>query len=174
MAARGQAPPVQAAPRREKGVRQAGGEGLRRLLRHGPAVRGEERGVELAAELDAREAQGFPLLDRLAGECQVDFWQADLRVRGVAARGLALAPLTRPPRPCLSVRDGAKGRSSRSLSERKLDSVLLYRLLLLPLHLEQRTCRFEGTVLPPFETGLMWSMCRPTPSGMYLPQIWQV
>lgn len=49
-----------------------------------------------------------------------------------------------------------------------------YRLLLLPLHLEQRTWRFEGTVLPPLDTGTMWSMCRPTPSGMYLPQIWQV
>lgn len=44
VAARGQAPLVQTAPHREEGVRQADGEGLRRLLRHGPAVREEERG----------------------------------------------------------------------------------------------------------------------------------
>lgn len=45
------------------------------------------RREELAAGLDAREAQGFLLLDWLPGECQVDFGQADLRVRGVVTRG---------------------------------------------------------------------------------------
>ena len=45
------------------------------------------RREELAAELDAREAQGFLLLDWLPGECQVDFGQADFRVRGVVTRG---------------------------------------------------------------------------------------
>ncbi|HJG37220.1 IS21 family transposase [Enorma phocaeensis] len=42
---------------------------------------------ELAAGRDAREAQGFLLLDWLPGECQVDFGQADFRVRGVVQRG---------------------------------------------------------------------------------------
>lgn len=42
---------------------------------------------ELAAELDAREAQGFLLPGWLPGECQVDFGQADFRVRGVVTRG---------------------------------------------------------------------------------------
>lgn len=42
---------------------------------------------ELAAELDAREAQGFLLLDWAPGECQVDFGQADFRVCGVVTRG---------------------------------------------------------------------------------------
>ena len=46
---------------------------------------------ELADELDAREAQGFLLLDWLPGECQVDFGQADFRVRGVVQRGHFLA-----------------------------------------------------------------------------------
>lgn len=41
----------------------------------------------LAAELAAREAQGFLLLDWLPGECQVDFGRADFRVRGVVQRG---------------------------------------------------------------------------------------
>lgn len=45
------------------------------------------RREELAAEADAREAQGFLLLDWLPGECQVDFGQADFRVRGVVQRG---------------------------------------------------------------------------------------
>lgn len=45
------------------------------------------RRAELAAELDARESQGFLLLDWLPGECQVDFGQADFRVRGVVTRG---------------------------------------------------------------------------------------
>lgn len=49
------------------------------------------RREELAAELDAREAQGFLLLDWLPGECQVDFGQADFRVRGVVTRGHFLA-----------------------------------------------------------------------------------
>lgn len=42
---------------------------------------------KLATEHDAREAQGHPLLDRAPGECQVDFGQADFRVRGVITRG---------------------------------------------------------------------------------------
>lgn len=46
---------------------------------------------ELATELDAREAQGFLLLDWAPGECQVDFGQADFRVRGVVQRGHFLA-----------------------------------------------------------------------------------
>ena len=59
------------------------------------------RGGGLAAELDAREAQGFPPLNWLAGECQVDFGQADFRVCGVVARGLALAhSLVRTARVC--------------------------------------------------------------------------
>lgn len=45
------------------------------------------RREELASELDAREAQGFLLLDWPPGECQVDFGQADFRVRGVVTRG---------------------------------------------------------------------------------------
>ncbi|WP_158098403.1 IS21 family transposase [Collinsella sp. An307] len=45
------------------------------------------RRTELAAGLDSREAQGFLLLDWLPGECQVDFGQADFRVRGVLIRG---------------------------------------------------------------------------------------
>lgn len=45
------------------------------------------RRTELAAGLDSREAQGFLLLDWLPGECQVDFGQADFRVRGVFTRG---------------------------------------------------------------------------------------
>lgn len=43
-----------------------------------------------------------------------------------------------------------------------------------PLHFEQSTCRLDGTVLPPLATGTIWSMCNPTPSGMYFPHIWQV
>lgn len=172
VAARGQAPLVQTAPHREEGVRQADGEGLRRLLRHGPAVREEERGARGRARRPG--GAGVPAAQlarrRVPGGLRAGGLPRVRRRRAGAGAG----PLTRPHRPCLSVRDGAKGCSSRLLSERKLDSVLLYRLLLLPLHLEQRTCRFEGTVLPPFETGLMWSMCRPTPSGMYLPQILQV
>ena len=52
---------------------------------------------ELAAELDAREAQGFLLLDWLPGECQVDFGQADFRVRGVVTRGHFLVWNSRTP-----------------------------------------------------------------------------
>lgn len=49
------------------------------------------RRAELAAERDAREAQGFLLLDWAPGECQVDFGQADFRVGGVVQRGHFLA-----------------------------------------------------------------------------------
>ncbi|MBM6907162.1 hypothetical protein [Collinsella intestinalis] len=45
------------------------------------------RREEHAAELDAREAQESLLLDWAPGECQVDFGQADFRVRGVVTRG---------------------------------------------------------------------------------------
>ena len=47
----------------------------------------KRRREELGAELDAREARGFLLLDWLPDECQVDFGQADFRVRGVVQRG---------------------------------------------------------------------------------------
>ena len=33
--------------------------------------------------------------------------------------------------------------------------VEIYFALFLPLHLEQRTCRFAGTVFPPFATGII-------------------
>lgn len=45
------------------------------------------RREELAAEPGAREAQGFLPPGWLPGECQVDFGQADFRVRGVVTRG---------------------------------------------------------------------------------------
>jgi len=45
------------------------------------------RREEMAREADRRDAQGFLQLDWLAGECQVDFGQADFRVRGVLTRG---------------------------------------------------------------------------------------
>ncbi|WP_204212603.1 IS21 family transposase [Collinsella sp. An271] len=47
----------------------------------------KRRRRELAAGRDAREAQGYLLLDWAPGECQVDFGQADFRVRGVVQRG---------------------------------------------------------------------------------------
>lgn len=45
------------------------------------------RREEMAEERDARDAQGYLQLSWLPGECQVDFGEADLGVRGVAARG---------------------------------------------------------------------------------------
>lgn len=42
---------------------------------------------EMAREADQRDAQGFLQLDWLAGECQVDFGQADSGVRGALTRG---------------------------------------------------------------------------------------
>lgn len=45
------------------------------------------RREEMAREADQRDAQGFLQLDWLAGECQVDFGQADFRVRGALTRG---------------------------------------------------------------------------------------
>jgi hypothetical protein len=45
------------------------------------------RREEMAAEAEARDAQGFLQLDWAPGECQVDFGQADFRVRGVLTRG---------------------------------------------------------------------------------------
>lgn len=45
------------------------------------------RRQEMAEERDRRDAQGFPGLSWLPGECQVDFGEADLGVRGVTVRG---------------------------------------------------------------------------------------
>ncbi len=46
----------------------------------------KRRREEMARELGSREAQGYLLLEWAPGECQVDFGQADLRVRGVVER----------------------------------------------------------------------------------------
>ena len=45
------------------------------------------RREEMAAERDARDAAGYLELSWLPGECQVDFGEADFRVRGVTTRG---------------------------------------------------------------------------------------
>lgn len=45
------------------------------------------RKEEMARERGARDAQGYLQLRWLAGECQVDFGEADFRVRGVLQRG---------------------------------------------------------------------------------------
>lgn len=45
------------------------------------------RREEMRAERDARDQQGYLDLDWLPGECQVDFGEADFRVRGVVTRG---------------------------------------------------------------------------------------
>lgn len=45
------------------------------------------RRQEMAEERDRRDARGFPELSWLPGECQVDFGEADLGVRGVTVRG---------------------------------------------------------------------------------------
>ena len=47
----------------------------------------KRRREEMAAERDARDAQGYLELDWLPGECEVDFGEADFRVRGVLTRG---------------------------------------------------------------------------------------
>ena len=47
----------------------------------------KERREEMAAERDARGLAGFLALEWLPGECQVDFGEADFRVRGVVTRG---------------------------------------------------------------------------------------
>lgn len=41
----------------------------------------------MARERDRRDAEGLPTLRRLPGEVQVDFGEADFRVRGVVTRG---------------------------------------------------------------------------------------
>ena len=41
----------------------------------------------MAEERDRRDAQGYLELSWLAGECQVDFGEAGLGVRGVVTRG---------------------------------------------------------------------------------------
>lgn len=48
------------------------------------------RRQETAEERDRRDAQGFLGLSWLPGECQVDFGEADLGVRGVTVRGKCL------------------------------------------------------------------------------------
>lgn len=48
------------------------------------------RRQEMAEERDRRDAQGFLELSWLPGECQVDFGEADLGVRGVTVRGKCL------------------------------------------------------------------------------------
>lgn len=47
----------------------------------------KEKREEMAAERDARGLAGFLALEWLPGECQVDFGEADFRVRGVVTRG---------------------------------------------------------------------------------------
>ncbi len=47
----------------------------------------KRRREQMAAEREEREALGFLQLSWLAGECQVDFGEADFRVRGVVRRG---------------------------------------------------------------------------------------
>ena len=45
------------------------------------------RREQMAAERERRDASGYLLLKWLPGECQVDFGEADFRVRGVTVRG---------------------------------------------------------------------------------------
>lgn len=45
------------------------------------------RKAQMAEERDARDARGYLQLSWLPGECQVDFGEADFRVRGVTRRG---------------------------------------------------------------------------------------
>lgn len=47
----------------------------------------KRRREEMARERDRRDAEGFLTLRRLPGEVQVDFGEADFRVRGVVTRG---------------------------------------------------------------------------------------
>lgn len=47
----------------------------------------KRRREEMARELDQRDAQGYLELEWAPGECQVDFGEADFRVRGCVARG---------------------------------------------------------------------------------------
>ena len=47
----------------------------------------KRRREEMAEERDARDARGYLQLSWLPGECQVDFREADFRVRGVVTRG---------------------------------------------------------------------------------------
>lgn len=50
----------------------------------------KRRREEMARERDRRDAEGFLTLRRLPGEVQVDFGEADFRVRGVVAGGKCL------------------------------------------------------------------------------------
>ncbi len=45
------------------------------------------RKAQMAEERDSRDAQGYLQLSWLPGECQVDFGEADFKVRGAAQRG---------------------------------------------------------------------------------------
>lgn len=47
----------------------------------------KRRREEMARERDRRDAEGFMTLRWLPGEVQVDFGEADFRVRGVVTRG---------------------------------------------------------------------------------------
>jgi transposase len=47
----------------------------------------KRRREEMAAERDRRDSEGYLQLEWLPGECQVDFGEADFRVRGVVTRG---------------------------------------------------------------------------------------
>lgn len=47
----------------------------------------KRRREEMARERDRRDAEGFLTLRWLPGEGQVDFGEADFRVRGVVTRG---------------------------------------------------------------------------------------
>ena len=88
---------AQAAPYREEGLRppRRGG-GVRGLLLDGPKVReAQARGARRRARRP--RGAGFLLLDWLPGECQVDFGQADFRVRGVVTR--AISSWSRSPTP---------------------------------------------------------------------------
>lgn len=51
----------------------------------------KRRREEMARERDRRDAEGFPTPRWLPGEVQVDFGEADFRVRGAVARGKYLA-----------------------------------------------------------------------------------
>ena len=83
----------------------------------------KRRREEMARERDRRDAEGFLTLRWLPGEVQVDFGEADFRVRGVTARGKYLTVTSRTPtwasprssgarRPSASARGSATSSSS--------------------------------------------------------------
>ena len=73
------------------------------------------RREELAAEPGAREAQGFLLPGWLPGECQVDFGQADFRVRGVVTRGHFLVVTF--PRPDVGLAQVLRGETAECVCQ---------------------------------------------------------